>query len=402
MNRREAELRIKSVLTKWSDDTHNVFTPFELCDEMLDKLPELNRNQKIMVMFNLEFLYVLKERINNLENVSFLTPCENKAKVAEAMGVKKNNVYFYSYNKKEIKNIENMSKFDCVIQNPPYKKSLHLKFLELGFDVIKDDGKMVIVNPSSWLILLREGKTKQKYDAIKNKIHKYVKHVEFFSAQKWFNNISLYMPLSILTIDKEYIADEIIFNDRGNIRSIKHLNDANIIGNYLVIKSIENKIKIKNDKYLSNFVNNEEKNFFVNISTLVGNGSLTIQFYDGISRTYKNMFNLVNNTSNNISTSRIYAKSQSKEKLLGNLKTYVSFDNLNEAQNFLNFITKSKLCKYIICTYNIDQHIDSTYFLIPWLDWSMPMNDIDIYKYFNFTEEEISLIEKIIEMYKIK
>ncbi|MFW6311258.1 MAG: Eco57I restriction-modification methylase domain-containing protein, partial [Nanoarchaeota archaeon] len=134
MNRIEDEIRLKRVLKEFSSDFHNSFTPFELCDEMLDKLPMLNINQDILVMFNLEFIYTIKERINNLDKVWFITPCEIKAQVAEAIGVKKNHIFFYSYKDKEIEKIDNMPKFDVVIGNPPYHKGLHMKFLEIAFN----------------------------------------------------------------------------------------------------------------------------------------------------------------------------------------------------------------------------------------------------------------------------
>lgn len=105
----------------------------------------------ILVMFNLEFLYKIKERINNLEDVWFITPCEKKALVAEKMGTKRNHIRYYSYKDKEIKEIETMPKFDVVVGNPPYMKNMHLKFLELAVNSLKEDGKIVWIHPARWL-----------------------------------------------------------------------------------------------------------------------------------------------------------------------------------------------------------------------------------------------------------
>ena len=390
---------IKEIL-KRSEDTHNIFTPFELCNEMLDKIPELNKDQVIIVMFNLEFLYLLRERFGkeNMNNIWFLTPCELKKEAAKNIGINENKVITYSYkDNKIIEGEKKMPKFDCVIQNPPYLGTMHLKFLENGFNMLNENGKMLIINPSSWLILLREGKTKQKYDALKEKIGKYVKSVEFFKAQKYFEFISPYVPLELIFIDKTNKNEKIEFKYYENTKKINNLYEINLIGEYSIIKSIENKIKEKTEFYINNFIKKNKGNFYVNLSGLVGNGYMTIEFYDGIIRKYQNIFNLVNNTTNKITIDPIYAKSQSKNKVIGNIKNYISFETKNEAQNFLDFITKSKLCKYLLITYNIDQHIESTYNLIPWLDWKKNLNDKELYNYFNLDINEITLIEETIE-----
>ena len=51
-----------------------------------------------------------------------------------------------------------MLKFDYIIQNPPYAGTLHTKFFNKGLDILSDTGKMVIIEPSTWLINLRKGK----------------------------------------------------------------------------------------------------------------------------------------------------------------------------------------------------------------------------------------------------
>ena len=84
MERIEAKERIKEIL-KRSSDFHNVYTPFELCEEMINKLPTINSNINILVMFNLEFIYTIKEKIIDLKNVWFLTPNEFKKKAAMAL-----------------------------------------------------------------------------------------------------------------------------------------------------------------------------------------------------------------------------------------------------------------------------------------------------------------------------
>ena len=45
-----------------------------------------------------------------------------------------------------------MPKFDYIIQNPPYKKTLHIDFFKKGISMLNETGKMTIIEPATWLI----------------------------------------------------------------------------------------------------------------------------------------------------------------------------------------------------------------------------------------------------------
>lgn len=75
-------------------------------------------------------------------------------------------------------------KFDCIIQNPPYKGSLHLDFLEKGLDLLAENGKMVIIEPATWLINVRKNGKAPKYDAIKKRIDGHVESVAIENLNK--------------------------------------------------------------------------------------------------------------------------------------------------------------------------------------------------------------------------
>jgi len=47
-------------------------------------------------------------------------------------------------------------KFDYIIQNPPYLKTLHIDCFNKGLDILKEDGKMTIIEPATWLIDVRQ------------------------------------------------------------------------------------------------------------------------------------------------------------------------------------------------------------------------------------------------------
>ena len=65
-------------------------------------------------------------------------------------------------------------KFDYIIQNPPYNKSLHLDFFDKGLDLLSDKGRMVIIEPATWLINIRKNGKAKKYDEIKKRILYYL------------------------------------------------------------------------------------------------------------------------------------------------------------------------------------------------------------------------------------
>ena len=99
-------------------------------------------------------------------------------------------------------------KFDAIIQNPPYNGSLHLDFLEKGLDLLDKNGKMVIIEPSTWFINVRKnGKTKI-YDRIKHKIEGHVETVVIENLNKEFET-ALYVPFSTTTINMSKTFDTI-------------------------------------------------------------------------------------------------------------------------------------------------------------------------------------------------
>ena len=142
-----------------------------------------------------------------------------------------------NYLKDKINNSE-MPKFDYIIQNPPYNGSMHLDFFKLGLKSLKEDGKMIIIEPSQWLTNLRH--TNKLSEKIKEKISNHVKSVTIENLNEEFN-IANFTPLTITKIDLENIFKNIDFKCCGEEKIITNLNDANLIGNYKIIKSILDK-----------------------------------------------------------------------------------------------------------------------------------------------------------------
>lgn len=68
------------------------------------------------------------------------------------------------------------------------------------------------------------------------------------------------------------------------------------------------------------------------------------------------------------------------------------FDTEDEANNFKGFM-HSAFAQYIVSLRKPTQDIVNALGWLPELDWSRKWSSADIYKFFNLTPEEISLIE---------
>jgi len=148
MNKLELQYSLEKIY-KLSEDPHSIYTPFELCENMINSIQYLNGD--ILVISNLEFLIILKTKGLDMNNIYYSTSCELKKRVAVNLGVSLNNILELEYNK-EVNITANM-KFDIIIQNPPYNpNSLWKKFVEKGIELLKDGGKMIAIHPDSWRI----------------------------------------------------------------------------------------------------------------------------------------------------------------------------------------------------------------------------------------------------------
>jgi hypothetical protein len=397
-----------------SDDFHNQFTPYQLCAEIVGKVGiEIDEQKRWLIIANLEFVIVLKryfaERKWNFDTVTFATPCDTKAEVAKILGIK--NIVKYSYEKlKEWQMSEKKKEFDVIIGNPPYKKGLHLVFLEESIKMLSNSGKLIFIHPSEWLIQLKENGKGKKYNTLRTSLSSFVKSIEFRSAFLEMN-IGMYAPLCILFLDKNKISTDLIYFENNcppygkkNISklsfSCKALSEINPWANANDILEITNKICLKNN--IRRNIRQPNGSFFVNLSNFSGNGSVELQYYDGIIRKTLNMFNIINNTSNFVSREPLFAKAQNRKhsvhkKTTGKEKSWVAFKTEIEAINFLKFVTKSKLIKFLITIYKIDQYAYGIFEYLPFLDFSQEWTDDKIADYYKFTSKDLCLINNVIE-----
>lgn len=168
------EDNIKELIHKINEVGY-IYTPLNLCDQMINSLPNLDGD--ILVIRNIEFVYVLYTKNIDMSRVYYSTDCEIKKKIAIHLGIKENNIIDLEYNNVSI-NID--MKFDVVIQNPPYNpNSIWKKFVEKGISLLKDDGHMVAIHPDNWMY---SSTHKNIYDKLKYNISEL--HITGFNTFK--------------------------------------------------------------------------------------------------------------------------------------------------------------------------------------------------------------------------
>lgn len=134
-----------------------IHTPYNLCNDILNQLPDLN-GKSILVWFNPEFYYTIRKRYKEAR-VYLITGSANARKVFDGLNFLK----VYYFNPFDFDAINKglrraIMKFDCVIGNPPYQmkvgkrktEPLWQKFVEKSFELVKDDGIVSLIHPSGW------------------------------------------------------------------------------------------------------------------------------------------------------------------------------------------------------------------------------------------------------------
>ena len=294
-----------------------------------------------------------------------------------------------------------MPKFDYIIQNPPYSKTLHIDFFNKGLDLLSETGKMVIIEPSTWLIELRQNiadkKSSQmkKYIALKERIKGHVSKVIIELLNKEFN-VGLYVPCSITYIDKSKIFNNIDFNLFGYKHIVNDLNDCNKIGNIKLIKSIFNKIKnFDNMKNHATTVIMDGDNYYLRYMSII-----TAHGYDSTPDKVKTKFGTFYGTfitpcchkqDNNFYYNTIpltAAKNPSG----------CVYGTKQELENWKHYVFNNSLPLFI----NMCLIIAQNNYSLPYVPWLVDKKytDDEIYNMFNFTNEEIRLIETTIKKYR--
>ena len=404
-----------TTLTKLS---MNVLNANKLVNYLLDENINLSGTIMLGLLGSLEMYKNIIE--TQVEDNSIVYIFDTKLVNFYTKNIYIKNIQIYTVNIKEddfedfAVKLKNMPKFDFIIQNPPYNKSLHLNFFNKGLDLLSDTGKMVIIEPSTWLIELRQNITEKKssqmkkYIALKERIKGHVSKVIIENFNNEFS-VGLYVPCSITYIDKSKEYKQIEYSNCGIKKYINSLCNCNLIGNYEIIKSIFEKLN-NYDKVINHICheNKQDKNiYYAKCLAILGRSfcgdprwsdvwfindlyaqptywqTFDTRMETPISKTphcaLKNGYHYDNPVYTNKITTNIYG-------------------TLDELTNLQHNIYNTKLFPFINICLTIDQNNTS----LPYVPWIVDKKytDKEIYDMFGFTNEEIKLIETTIKKYE--
>lgn len=393
----------------------------KLVNYLIDKDIELNGNVLLAMLGAVQMYDILIEKCSPnakiiIADSELVTDYFTNYKNITCINIKENDADDF-YNK-----LKNMPKFDFVVQNPPYNGTLHLEFFKKGLDILTNNGQMIIIEPSMWLINLNEnseyntGKKGNLTPILKKEINGHIKNIKIENYNGEFNTANT-VPFSITHIDKSNIYDTFEYICFGIVNTVKSINDCNYIGNFDLIKSIFNKIKkcdpVKN--HITNEQLSDDNIYYCQISqiiwTIAGLYYQRPQFALSDTAYYKLIFGNyyqsclagIIHISRNEITNIIPKKaarggsSKGKVKLTDNPAKCV-YGAKTEIENWKHFVFNNSLPLFI----NLCIIVDQNNTVLPYVPWLVDKKytDKEIYEMFNFTDEEIKLIETTIKKFE--
>lgn len=280
-------------------------------------------------------------------------------------------------------------KFDCVIGNPPYNKSLHLKILKKTMEQINENGEVVWLAPIRWL---------------QDPLAKYKKNSDY---NRYENTISK----KIISIN-EYAGDVIsmIFDAGMPACGIYHL-DNNIHDFYLncfLNKIFEKTYSILRKKTKPIFEKNRRDGWRIKISPIFGGG--TAGTHSNGKETLRNIGKLIcfyNGIKDGKPWHAFYAHNGAT-KIQADIPYSIKFKTELEAKNFIDSY-KTSFVKYYTHLVKRDVHVSPE--ILVWVNdiqnprtglkgYLSEWTDDDFYWYFGITDDEKKIIEETMAKYK--
>lgn len=415
----ELEKRKKLLRILHSPSNSEVYTPPELVEQMLDKLPEdVWRNPDLTWVdpcaksgvFILEVIIRLMKNlpikdetfrynhiINNMVR-AYVNEERNKWVVSKMIygdTKKVNRVGILEINKlKE----ENMPKFDVVVGNPPYQlgkdKLFYMKFIKLAYEI--SNKYVLFITPAAIFTtnvkFYEDKKNKFEYINLDPKTHEYFK-------------VGLGTLFSYYVIDKNKNDFEVTVNfgdneQQLNLKKLKY----NILDkrNYdLIFDSIMSKYYLKGIK--KRFKGKGDLINKIEDAGHIFKKEKTKDFqypaYLSSKHDRKNVFSRKPGEGYGISKlvvtdimepNRAERFSEfNKDKSVGRYSNYFKVNNEKEAKNIQNFFN-SDLYKFLDKKNRSGRY---AFLNIPDIDYSKLWTDQELYEYFDLTQEEIDYIE---------
>lgn len=256
-----------------------------------------------------------------------------------------------------------------IIMNPPYNGNLHLKILSHLISLYPD-AEVVNLSPIRWLqdplAEYKKNSDYKKYENIRERISS-LNVVTGKEAQSYFGNV-MGMDLGIYHITKN-----------GGW-------DSKSLWNSLLVKVYE-----KNKEFLKDFDYNKKDGWRVRVSTICGGKSGGSGERHFVRQTQKLL--AFHDGQKNGKWWHEYFQKNQYSKITEEIPTSFKFDSEDEAENFINVMTKTRLGQWYYDKNVVDVHIHNYMFIfLP--DYTHPWTDVDLYDYFRLSDDEIAEIEK--------
>lgn len=261
--------------------------------------------------------------------------------------------------------------------NPPYARSLHLKFLE---KTIKISDNVISIQPTRWLEeKVGRYKKNSAYNKYKESIAKYIKDLEIITSEesekKFAATFSFNLGIYLCDKNGGYDIDKLTHNDIVN-KVFEKMDDN--IGEHIEFSEPKKSIVV------SLIVCTKHKGYKV-IDLYFQNYDYDRYIYDADGKRLDNGLTF----------------KQNREKTArGNIKvrgeqTNIKFNNADECINFFNY-TRTYLFRYIFNQITSDVHVQAKF--LPFMkDYSRPWTNERLYNYFNITNKEQKYIEEYID-----
>jgi hypothetical protein len=380
-------------------------TPLELVKEMLATLPEevwSNPNLKwldpangtgpypIMVIYKLmnglaEWEPDAEKRYKHIvENMIYV--CELQPKnmflymcAIDPFDAYKLNIYTGSFLEKEfdfhMKNVWGLEKFDVVIGNPPYMKSLHIDFLNKSSEI---SDKVIFIHPSPWLFR-GESLSKNKNNRIKS--------IKLINGNYYFKNAEFGAPLTITYIEENNSEKiELIFDTTNNKFVVDELPTGFWEPSDIMVL-IFNKYKtISLKRNLSQLLSkNDNSEFIITAPRICGHAVNRSDKSKFVTNDFYTLFYKNSNLLDKSTTNKVFKLNSSLER-----------------ERLINFM-KTKICRFglLLNKLSQDSHINKYLSMIPVPPLNRDYTESELCELFGFTKEEWQIIDILIPSFYV-
>lgn len=399
-----------------------VFTPLDLINEMLDKLPNevwYDANLKwlepsagngrfVKAVYD-RLMLTIKDEKHILENMLYMVEldadnCEIIRNTYDAQY--KLNLFegsFFDYKNDII--------FDIIYGNPPYQKvylktgksiggtSLWSVFINNSIKILKDDGFLLFLTPCSWM---SGGSNKQSGNILNGVMKKYtIYHLNIQDCSKHFKKVG--STFSYYLIKKSFEDKDFdcvcaykkqLYTSRISNNDFRKLQAVPILLNNTMINIINKMVSITTLKLDFKRVRDLDRNSKINMYDENGKYNVKHKVVEIYKTNYKQ--ECMGKDKVIISMCGYIKAEYDKECGCSDATLFMYVKDEEEANKIINLLN-SNLYKRVINNYreltgfNNCESINK----LPLIDI---ITDKEIYDYFNLTEEEINLIEDNINM----